>query len=147
MAGTGCEPSPLDRPEMLESAINRPRQLAYYDPGADLISQAVRLAVGISQSQAFRDGNKRTALATADTFLATNGQNFNGDRITFACWLICVAGNIANEDLEVCADRLGLDLVAQLDVTERKEVEAQFEAWLRLNVSPIELEDLDPSDQ
>jgi death on curing protein len=136
MSGTGSQPSPLVRPDLLESAINRPRQLAYYEPGVDLISQAVRLAVGISQAQAFRDGNKRTALATADTFLAVNGQTFRGDPITFACWLICVAGNISNDDLDVCADHLGFDLVAKLDVIERREVEAQFEGWLRQNVAP-----------
>jgi prophage maintenance system killer protein len=42
----------------LVSATNRPRAAAYYEQ-ADLISQAARLATGLSRAQAFVDGNTR----------------------------------------------------------------------------------------
>src|SRR5216683_335276 len=57
----GLAPAPLRDEGVLESAVMRPRMAAYYDE-ADLIRQAALLAVGISQAQAFLDGNKRTAL-------------------------------------------------------------------------------------
>lgn len=59
---SGAADSPLVRPDTLESALARPRNAAGYE-GADLIRQATLLAVGISQAQAFLDGNKRAAFA------------------------------------------------------------------------------------
>ena len=48
------------------------------------VAQAVALAVGISQAQAFEDGNKRAAFAAADVFLRFNGLVFEGDDLEFA---------------------------------------------------------------
>ena len=45
---------------------------AYYE-GADIVRQAALLGVGISQAQAFLDGNKRTAYLALNTFLRMNG--------------------------------------------------------------------------
>jgi death-on-curing protein len=132
---TGTLPSPLLQPGYLDSAIHRPQQLAAYE-GADLIIQAVALAIGISQAQAFQDGNKRAAFAAADLFLAFNGCAFDGDPITFACWLICVAGSINNDDIDICSEKLGFDLVVELDSLERKMVTQRFESWLRSQVLP-----------
>jgi prophage maintenance system killer protein len=56
-------------PDKLASAINRPRHHAFYVPGTDLASLTAIMAAAISQSQAFEDGNKRTALAAADALL------------------------------------------------------------------------------
>jgi death on curing protein len=53
----------------VEAAAMAPRN-AYYDTLADLASVYV---VGIAESQAFLDGNKRTAIVAALTFLAVNG--------------------------------------------------------------------------
>ena len=127
--------APLLHPDRLESALNRPRQLAHYEPEADLFAQAVMLAVGLSQVQAFQDGNKRVAFATADAFLAKNGVCIDGDPITFSCWLICVAGNISDDDLDVVVERLGLNGAAELDAMERERVCRRFEGWLRANAS------------
>jgi death-on-curing protein len=127
--------SPLLHHARLDAALNRPRQLAFYEPGADIIAQAIVLAVGISQAQAFLDGNKRTAFAAADTFLGLNGIAFDGDPITFACWLICAAGDVSNDDLDVVAEHLGLDHAADLDAMSRDAVIERFDAWLRSNVS------------
>ena len=79
----------LDRPR-LESAVTRCRNVAYYE-GADLIRQSVILAVAISQSQAFTDGNKRVAFAAADVFLRINGLVYSGPPLELAVRLEAVA--------------------------------------------------------
>src|SRR5271168_187913 len=126
MEKMGNSRAPLLHPDKLDSAVNRPRQLAYYEPGADLFAQAVSLAVGISQAQAFQDGNKRAALVSAAAFIAMNGFRIDGDPITFASWLICVAGHINDDDLDVVVEHLGLDLVAELDAMGRESVCRRF---------------------
>ncbi|MCA1669703.1 MAG: type II toxin-antitoxin system death-on-curing family toxin [Thermomicrobia bacterium] len=78
MAKTGYLAAPLRDEEGLESAVMRAQTAAYYED-AVLIRQAAILAVGISQAQAFVDGNKRTALIAMDTFLEENGLLFIGD--------------------------------------------------------------------
>lgn len=102
--------SPLLHPDKLDSAINRSRNAAYYE-GADLVRQATLLAVGISQSQAFLDGNKRAALAAADGFLRVNGLEFVGDPMEWA------------RRLEYAAE-------AERGAA-RNAAEAELEAWLR----------------
>ena len=56
----------------LESAIMRPQMASHYKD-ADIVEQAALLVDGISMSQAFLDGNKRTALIACVTFLDING--------------------------------------------------------------------------
>jgi death-on-curing protein len=58
--------------DRLESALIRPRQAAHY-ADADLAQQAALLLCGIAETQPFIDGNKRTALVVALTFLELNG--------------------------------------------------------------------------
>lgn len=142
MVASGYEPARLISPEKIESAIARSRQLMSYEPGADLVAQAVRLAAGISQAQAFLKGNKRAAAGVADAFLDANGLTFEGDLTAFSCWLICIAGNINNDYVETCIKHLGLDLTAELDWLARgkghanpeegrRVVSERFEVWLR----------------
>ncbi len=57
---------------LLESAVNRPRALAYYG-SADLIGQAATLLWDLIENHPFHDGNKRTAWVTAEAFLNANG--------------------------------------------------------------------------
>ncbi len=113
MHGFGLPPNPLREEGALESAIHRPRMAGHYE-GADLVRQAALLAIGISQAQAFLDGNKRTAFLTMDTFLETNGQEFVGERLELA------------RQLETVGERPG----------ERDAAEDAFEAWLRERVRP-----------
>ena len=61
----------------------RPQMAAYYE-GADIVRQAALLGVGISQAQAFLDGNKRTAYLALNTFLRMNGLTYGGDRLALA---------------------------------------------------------------
>jgi death-on-curing protein len=105
----GANPQPLRDEGLLESALMRPRMAAWYE-GADIIRQAALLAVGISQAQAFVDGNKRTAFATLDAFLWVNGWEYVADP---------------------------MELARQLEHVATPATDA-FEAWLRDNVRPRE---------
>ncbi len=109
----GDEPKPLRDEGGLESAVMRPQMAAYYE-GADIVRQAALLGVGISQAQAFLDGNKRTAYLTLNTFLRMNGLTYSGDRLALA------------RQFERFAERSG-EPDAAIDV---------FEAWLRQHVQP-----------
>ena len=60
---------------LLESAIDRPKNLAAYgDP--DLASLAASLGHGIVKNHPFVDGNKRTAFVAVEAFLLLNGAPF-----------------------------------------------------------------------
>ncbi len=111
MAKTGYLSTSLRDEEGLESAAMRAQTAAYYED-TDLIRQAAILAVGISQAQAFVDGNKRTALIAMDTFLEENGSLFIGDDLMVTEHLVRIAE----------------------EINDREETTDAFEAWLRKNV-------------
>lgn len=104
MRRTGSRPCPLLHADKLESAINRPRWAAHYE-GANLVRQAVLLAVGVSQAQAFEEGNKRAGFASADAFLRLNGLAFIGDAVLFAEMLIAIVVSPVGPEREVRTDR------------------------------------------
>jgi len=83
MERTGFRPEALRDEGLLESALMRAQTAAYYEE-ADLVTQAVLMAVGISQNQPFVDGNKRAAFVTLDVFLRINGLEFQGNPIKLA---------------------------------------------------------------
>jgi death-on-curing protein len=58
-------------PELLQSALARPRQAAHYE-AADGIRQAAYLFHGLLMNHGFVQGNKRTAYAVAEWFLWQN---------------------------------------------------------------------------
>ena len=110
MRAMGWEPASLTGggEGLLESAVMRPRMAEHYE-GADTIRQAALLAVGISQAQAFLDGNKRTAIFAAVTFMEANGSSLLFDDLEMAHQLEAVAERV--DSLDAATDR--------------------FEAWLR----------------
>ena len=108
MRRLGDEPKPLREEGILESAVMRPQMAAYYE-GADIVRQAALLGVGISQAQAFLDGNKRTAYLALNTFLRMNDLTYIGDRLALA------------RQFERFAERSN----------EPDEAIDAFEAWLR----------------
>ena len=60
---------------LLDSAVNRPRQLfAYGEP--DLFALAAAVAEGIVRNHPFLDGNKRAGFMAAALFLEVNGWSF-----------------------------------------------------------------------
>ena len=100
MRAGGYPPRPLLRPELLESALYRPQQAAYYE-GADLIRQAALLAVAISEAQAFEDGNKTTAFACLDLFLRDNGFVMGSGQRAVADALIAIAVERKTSDASI----------------------------------------------
>lgn len=58
--------------QLVESALARPRHAAAYE-GADLISQAATLCLGLIKNHPWVGGNKHTATILVDRFLYSNG--------------------------------------------------------------------------
>ncbi len=81
---------------------------------ADLIQQAVCLAVSISQSQCFMEGNKRTGYESMGAFPRIDGYWFSANPLDAAQWLLTVANASAD--------------------ASRDAAEQQFVEWLRADV-------------
>ena len=102
MRGLGDAPRPLRDEGLLESAQTRPQMAAHYE-GADIVRQATLLGLGISQVQAFLDGNKRTAFQTLDAFLWVNGWEFVGEPLELARQFEHVAERSIEPDMSIDA--------------------------------------------
>ena len=113
MRRLGDEAKLLRDEGILESAVMRPQMAAYYE-GADIARLAALLGVGISQAQAFIDGNKRTGSLALNTCLRMNGLTYIGDRLALA------------RQFERFAERSN----------DPDEAIDAFEAWLRQYVQP-----------
>lgn len=114
MERMGHHPAPLRDEGALESAVMKPQMAAYYE-GADIVRQAALLAIGISQAQAYVDGNKRTAYIAALVFLRRNGRPLTGDHLEMARQLKAVAER--SDSLEAATGR--------------------FEEWLRAHTESL----------
>ena len=62
----------VERRDLIESALARPKQTAVYED-ADIIRQAASLCFGLIKNHPWRGGNKRTATYLMRTFLLVNG--------------------------------------------------------------------------
>lgn len=76
----------------LESALARPLNLTVYTT-PDIADLAAIYAVGISQAQAFIEGNKRTAWTVARTFLALNGYDLECGKVEAIIVMMRIAKN------------------------------------------------------
>jgi death on curing protein len=72
MRRAGQAPVVLRDPGLLESAVQRPQNAAYYE-SADVVTQAALYMVGIALNHPFVDGNKRAGYTAGMTFLHVNG--------------------------------------------------------------------------
>lgn len=73
----------LREPGLLDSALMQPEAAHYYGQG-DLAAIAAAYAFHIAQNQPLVDGNKRTAMGSALTFLKLDGfapSRFDGDEL------------------------------------------------------------------
>jgi death on curing protein len=80
---------------LIESALGAARNTFWYGRG-DVFDTAATYAFHIAESQAFVDGNKRTAVAAAAAFLKLNGVRFPEDDGTMYNAMI----EIANKRLD-----------------------------------------------
>lgn len=69
----------------------RPQMRAHYEGTDDIVALAALLGAGISQAQAFLDGNKRTALAAISIFLDLNGWRLTATHLDTAKQLEAIA--------------------------------------------------------
>ena len=91
---------------LLESALNRPRQVfAYSKP--TLFDLAASYAFGLVKNHPFLDGNKRAGFVVAVTFLELNGRRFGASEVDAALQTLALAAGEMSE--------------------------AEFAAWLKAN--------------
>jgi len=86
---------------LLQSALARPKHLAAYgDPPPDLAALAAAYAFGIARNHPFIDGNKRTALVAARTFLLVNGADLEASQEEkYMTFLRLAEGSLSEEEL------------------------------------------------
>lgn len=84
---------------LLESAMARPRNLAEYGE-PDAAALAAAYAWGVARNHPFTDGNKRTALVIAETFLQLNGHTLTAsDAETVVAIVALAAGELGEDEL------------------------------------------------
>ena len=84
----------------VESALARPRHLAAYEACDDIARLAAAYAYGIARNHGFVDGNKRTALVTADLFLMLNGYELSSSPVENVLTILSLAeGSLSEEEL------------------------------------------------
>jgi death on curing protein len=91
--------------ELLESAVLRPQMAAHY-ADVDLAQQAALLAVGISQAQAFLDGNKRTAALAAVVFLRLNSRRIEAGQEMALAHRLQASAEVSGENREAATVEL-----------------------------------------
>lgn len=85
---------------LLRSALARPENLAAYGENPDVAALAASYAFGIAKNHPFLDGNKRTALVVAATFLNLNGYDFDApSEDTYTMFLSLADGSISEDEL------------------------------------------------
>ena len=86
---------------LLASALARTQNLlAYAQPRPDLAALAAAYAYGIARDHPFVDGNKRTALVAARTFLLLNGVNLEASQDEkYLTFIQLAEGTVTEEQL------------------------------------------------
>ena len=86
---------------LLDSALARPRNLlAYRRKKPSLARLAAAYAFGIVKNHPFVDGNKRTALVIAFTFLEVNGSEINAsEEDAYRVFMDLASGRMSEEEL------------------------------------------------
>ncbi|MGH8138568.1 MAG: type II toxin-antitoxin system death-on-curing family toxin [Steroidobacteraceae bacterium] len=82
---------------LLESALDRPRNLLAYEPQKSIYQLAAALCVGIAKNHPFNDGNKRTALLATRAFLYLNGCELEPAQEEEVATLVAVADDSMTE--------------------------------------------------
>ena len=83
---------------LLESALDRPRNLLAYEPQASIYRLAAALCFGIAKNHLFNDGNKRTALLATRAFLYLNGWELEPSQADEVATIVAVADGLLNEE-------------------------------------------------
>jgi death on curing protein len=87
---------------LLESALDRPKNLVAYNPEATLEQLAALYGVGVAKAHAFVDGNKRIAFAVMVAFLKVHGQMLDTTEADATSTMLDVArSTISENELQV----------------------------------------------
>lgn len=100
---------------ILESTLNKPKNLYHYEENVTLYKLAASYGYGLAKNHGFVDGNKRIALIAVYTFLSINGIEMTAS--------------------EIDATNVFLDLAASLQTQE--EAMEKLASWLQINSEPI----------
>ncbi len=84
---------------LLESALDRPRNLYAYGDDPTLFDLAAAYCTGIVKNHPFIDGNKRTGDLTARAFLFRNGYLFEPDEGDEVNIIVALAAGEIEEDV------------------------------------------------
>lgn len=85
---------------LLDSALNRPRQLFAYSNKISIYNLASSYCFGLAKNHPFVDGNKRVALTIAAIFLDINGFSLNVTEADAAVTIEqLAAGNLTEPEL------------------------------------------------
>ncbi len=84
---------------LLESALDRPRNLLAYGDNPTLFELAAAYCFGIIGNHPFVDGNKRAGLLAANAFLDLNGYEFRPSEVEIVKVIMAVASGAADERL------------------------------------------------
>ncbi|UNK44056.1 type II toxin-antitoxin system death-on-curing family toxin [Luteimonas sp. S4-F44] len=86
----------LRDPGFLDTALAKPQQcLAYGAPPPDLAALAATYAHGIARLHPFIDGNNRTSLVAAETFIDLHGHRLDAsDADCVQIWLQVASGDL-----------------------------------------------------
>ena len=85
---------------VVEPALARPRNLTAYEDCDDIARLAAAYAYGVARNHGFVDGNKRTALVTADLFLMLNGYELVSSPVENVLTILSLAeGSLSEHDL------------------------------------------------
>jgi death on curing protein len=91
---------------LLESDLDRPRNLLAHEPQASIFRLAATLCVGVAKNHPFNDGNKRTALLATRAFLYLNGQELEPSQADEVATLVAVAdGSLSEQELAAWLER------------------------------------------
>ena len=82
---------------LLDSAIDRPKNLLAYGDNPSLFDLTAALCCGIVKNHPFLDGNKRTGLLSARAFLFLNGQVFEPTEVDEVTMMVGVAEGAVDE--------------------------------------------------
>jgi death on curing protein len=91
---------------LLESALDRPRNLLAHEPRSSIFQIAATMCIGIVKDHPFSDGNKRTALLTTRAFLYLNGQELEPRQDDEVMTLVALAeGSLNQQQLAAWLER------------------------------------------
>lgn len=83
---------------LLDSALDRPKNVPAYSEQANLYALAAAYAFGIAKNHSFLDGNKRTAWVVCAVFLELNGKPIHVDQAEVVRVMLGVAEGSLTED-------------------------------------------------